>query len=64
MIENILKIRLDKCRIAETKIEYLSHVIEHGIIHPNPKKVRDLLKLRHHSMHFSKSDQKQNGIIQ
>jgi hypothetical protein len=44
MIENILKIRLDKCRIPETKIEYLSHVMEHGIIHPNPKKVRDLLK--------------------
>ena len=39
-----LKIKLSKCKIAQTKIEYLSHVISYGSIQPSPNKVKDLLK--------------------
>ena len=34
-----LKIKLEKCEFAVSKIEYLSHIIEKGAITPNPKKV-------------------------
>ena len=40
-----LKIKLAKCKIAQKKIEYLSHVISYGKITPSPNKVKDLLKL-------------------
>ena len=39
-----LKIKLEKCKIAEQQIEYLSHVISHGTISPSPAKVADLMK--------------------
>ena len=44
LLKHVLKIRLDKCKIAEKRIEYLSHIVYHGCIQPNPAKVRDLLK--------------------
>ena len=44
LIRYVLKIRLAKCKIAQQQIEYLSHIVYHGCIKPNPKKVRDLLK--------------------
>lgn len=31
-----LKIKLSKCKFAQTRIEYLSHIIENGTIMPNP----------------------------
>ena len=34
-----LKIKLGKCEFAVRKIEYLSHIIQGGMITPNPKKV-------------------------
>ena len=39
-----LKIKLSKCKIAEEKIEYLSHVISYGQIQPSLAKVKDLFK--------------------
>ena len=44
LIKYVLKIRLDKCKIAEQRIEYLSHIIQNGCIQPNPQKIKDLLK--------------------
>ena len=43
---NVLKIKIEKCKIVEEKIEYLSHVIWHGCIQPNPKKINELLKYK------------------
>jgi hypothetical protein len=34
-----LKVKLSKCKFAQTRIEYLSHIIEDGKISPNPAKV-------------------------
>ena len=44
LLKHVLKIKLEKCKIAEQRIEYLSHIVYHGCIQPNPQKVRDLLK--------------------
>ena len=41
-----LKIKLEKCKIAQQKIEYLSHVISNGHISPSQNKVKDLLKFK------------------
>jgi hypothetical protein len=35
---------LEKCKIAQERIEYLSHIISNGTITPSPAKVNDLLK--------------------
>lgn len=37
--KNNLKVKLDKCKFAQRRIEYLSHIIEDGTIRPNPEKV-------------------------
>ena len=34
-----LKIKLSKCKFAQTQVEYLSHIISNGCIKPNPLKV-------------------------
>ena len=39
-----LKIKLSKCKIAQTEVQYLSHIISHGTLKPSPEKVRDLFK--------------------
>jgi hypothetical protein len=44
LIKHVLKIKLSKCKLVEQKIEYLSHIIQHGSIEPNPQKVSELLK--------------------
>ena len=41
-----LKIKLEKCKIAQKKIEYLSHVISNGYISPSQNKVKDLTKFK------------------
>jgi putative transposase len=37
-----LKVKLSKCKFAQTRIEYLSHIIEDRKISPNPAKVAAL----------------------
>ena len=44
MQQNNLKIKFSKCKVAQERIEYLSHVISHGKIQPSPEKVKDLFK--------------------
>jgi hypothetical protein len=44
LIQFNLKIKLKKCKIAQTSIEYLSHIISNGTITPSPAKVADLMK--------------------
>ena len=39
-----LKIKLKKCKFAEKKVEYISHIIENGTIRPNPAKINALFK--------------------
>jgi len=39
-----LKIKLEKCKVAQESIEYLSHIISNGQISPSPAKVADLYK--------------------
>ena len=34
-----LKIKLSKCKFAQTQVEYLSHIISNGCIKPNPLKI-------------------------
>ena len=46
LIKHVLRIRLEKCTVAQREIEYLSHIICHGCIRPNPKKTQDLLKYK------------------
>ena len=41
-----LKIKLSKCKVAQTKVEYLSHIISYGTIQPSPEKVKDLFKYK------------------
>ena len=41
-----LKVKLSKCKIAQQKIQYLSHVISHGHIQPSKEKVKDLDKFQ------------------
>jgi len=41
-----LKIKSEKCKIAQTKIEYLSHVIYDGKMEPSPTKTADLFKFQ------------------
>ena len=41
-----LKIKIEKCQIAQERIEYLSHIISHGKITPSPAKINDLLKFK------------------
>ena len=35
-----LKIKLIKCRFVQSRIKYLSHIVENGKIYPNPEKVQ------------------------
>ena len=37
--------KLEKCKIAQRKIEFLSHVIENGTVKPSPKKIEAIAKL-------------------
>ena len=37
-----LKFKMSKCKFAQTRIEYLSHIIEDGKISPNPAKVAEV----------------------
>jgi hypothetical protein len=46
LLKYILKINLAKCKIAQRKLEYLSHIVYHGCIMPNPEKVKALLQLK------------------
>ena len=39
-----LKIKLTKCKFAQTKIEYLSHVICNGQIYPSPSKTEAIFR--------------------
>jgi hypothetical protein len=42
--EHNLKIKVSKCKFAQRRIEYLSHIIENGHIMPNPAKVEALFR--------------------
>ena len=44
LIQNNLKIKLSKCKIAQTKIVYLSHTISNATIRPSIEKVKDIFK--------------------
>ncbi len=44
LIQYNLKVKLEKSKICQDKIEYLSHTISHGQIQPSPAKVKDLYK--------------------
>jgi hypothetical protein len=46
LLKYILKINLAKCKIAQRKLEYLSHIVYHGCIMPNPEKVKALLQFK------------------
>jgi hypothetical protein len=37
-----IKLKFSKCKIAQTRIEYLSHIIEDGTIRPSPRKTAAL----------------------
>ena len=39
-----MKIKLSKCKIAQTEVVYLSHTISKGTMKPSQEKVKDLLK--------------------
>ena len=39
LCDHNLKIKLSKCKFAQTQVEYLSHIISNGCIKPNPLKV-------------------------
>ena len=39
-----LKIKLEKSKVAQTRIEYLSHIIENGTIAPGPAKISALFQ--------------------
>ena len=41
-----LKVKLEKCKIAQQRIEYLSHVIENGTISPGPGKTAELFRFK------------------
>jgi hypothetical protein len=40
--QNNLKIKMSKCKFAQKRVEYLSHIIEDGKIYPNDAKVKAL----------------------
>jgi hypothetical protein len=40
----VIKVKLSKCKIAQTRIEYLSHIIENGTIRPSPRKTQALFQ--------------------
>jgi hypothetical protein len=44
--EHNLKIKLSKCKFAQKRVEYLSHIIENGSIKPNPAKVEAISKCK------------------
>ena len=39
-----LKVKLEKCKVAQVKIEYLSHVLCNGTIAPSPTKIAELYR--------------------
>ncbi len=42
--EHNLKIKIEKCKVAQEVICYLSHIISHGHISPSQAKIADLFK--------------------
>ncbi len=46
LLKYIQKINLAKCKIAQRKLEYLSHIVWHGCIMPYPEKVKALLQFK------------------
>ena len=44
--EHNLKIKLSKCKFAQQRVEYLSHIIENGSIKPNPAKLEAIAKCK------------------
>ncbi len=44
LILYVIKVKLSKCKIAQTRIEYLSHIIENGTIRPSPRKTQALFQ--------------------
>ncbi len=41
-----IKLKFSKCKIAQKRIEYLSHIIENGTIRPSPRKTDALFNVK------------------